>query len=153
VMTYFISWYIQDFLRVFSSGHFLVPEIFLLALLYIALVDEEKGVLSFWVGFIGGLLWDLRWPGVPGLSSGVYVFSVLIVRWVWFSLPSPGRTVPVFGLLLWSGHLLITFIRLLMWGLREQEILKTFVVQQAVLIPMVMLACLLYVWRMNQDDV
>lgn len=153
MISFVIAWYIQDILRVFSSGHFLVPEIFLLVLLYSALKNHEEGISILWIGFIGGLLWDLRWPGLIGVSSGLYVVSIFFARWIWFSLPSSARSITAFGLLVWSSHLLLTFIRLLMWGFREQTILKAFLVQQAVLIPMVMFACLLYAWRTEQNDV
>ncbi|ADE56738.1 MULTISPECIES: rod shape-determining protein MreD [Aminobacterium] len=150
--SFVIAWYAQDLLRVFSSGHFLVPEIFLLVLLYMALKHEDEGAYILWSGFLGGILWDLRWPGLVGVSSALYVASILFVRWIWLSLPSSARSVPAFGLLIWSAHLVLTFIRLLMWGIREQTLLKVFLVQQGVLLPMVFGACLLYAWSVGQDD-
>jgi hypothetical protein len=91
-----VSWLFQDFLQVFLSQNIPVPEYFLLFLLFRVLLQEENDKTAVWVAFTGGILWDLRWTGLPGLSSGLYVFVVLLISWLWHLFPATGRMTWVF---------------------------------------------------------
>ena len=102
--SFVIAWYAQDLLRVFSSGHFLVPEIFLLVLLYMALKHEDERCLYSLEQFLGGILWDLRcrvgWCFFSSLR-GVHSLCPLDLAFP----PFFSTKCPAFGLLIWSAHL------------------------------------------------
>ena len=151
-MIYVISWYIQDFLWVLGSGKVLVPEIFLLILVFLSLRGPSRGVEILWAGFLGGILWDLRWIGFPGLSSLFYVVTLLMSRWAWFSLPVSGRTVPVFGAILWAAIFPVSVVRIFMGGARGLGIFTTYFLQQSYLLPLVLFASLIYGWRLKNSD-
>lgn len=104
-MTLIILWLIQDLLTVFTGGGMQIPGLFMLGLVYRLLTDEsnDEGVnlWGIWSAFAGGILWDLRWIGIPGFFTLGYVVVVLAVIQVWGIIPPQGRI---------SGTSLIVFI-------------------------------------------
>ncbi len=80
-----------------------IPGLFMLGLTYRLLVDEgsEDSLWAIWTAFAGGILWDLRWVGIPGFFTLGYVVVVLIVIQVWGVIPPQGRE---------SGTSLIVFV-------------------------------------------
>ena len=80
-----------------------IPGLFMLGLTYRLLVDEgsEDSLWAIWAAFAGGILWDLRWVGIPGFFTLGYVVVVLIVIQVWGAIPPQGRE---------SGTSLIVFV-------------------------------------------
>lgn len=80
-----------------------IPGLFMLGLTYRLLVDEgsEDSLWAIWAAFAGGILWDLRWVGIPGFFTLGYVVVVLIVIQVWRVIPPQGRE---------SGTSLIVFV-------------------------------------------
>jgi len=150
---YLLSWYVQDFLWILSSGKVLVPEVYLLALVFLSMFRTEDGVRTVWAAFIGGVLWDLRWTGLPGATSLLYVTTLMLVRWLWRSIPATGRTISLFGLLLWFSNMPITLARLFLWGARGLSILQAYLVQQSHIVPLVLLGCAAYAWRSKNQDV
>ena len=88
-----ILWLIQDLLTVFVGGGMQIPGLFMLGLVYKLLVDEgsEDSLWAIWSAFAGGILWDLRWVGIPGFFTLGYVVVVLIVIQVWGMIPPQGR--------------------------------------------------------------
>ncbi len=152
-MIYAAAWYVQDFLWVLASGKVLAPDFFLMTLVFISLRNEQKGLEILWASFLGGILWDLRWVGFPGLSSLFYVVTILLARWTWFSLPQSGRTVPLFGAALWAALFPIAVIRIFMGGARGIEVLAVYFLQQSYLLPLVLLASLAYKWKLKNSDV
>ena len=122
VVIYLFSWYVQDFLWVLGAGRVLIPEVFFLVLVFLALYNSENGVCTIWAAFFGGVLWDLRWTGVPGITSLAYVAMLMLVRWVWHSLPAQGRTILLFGVLLWSANVPVAFGRILLWRARGSDV-------------------------------
>jgi rod shape-determining protein MreD len=149
---YGLAWYIQDFLWVLGTGKVIVPEFFLLILIVLSLREPSRGVEILWAGFLGGILWDLRWIGFPGLSSLFYVVTILMSRWAWFSLPISGRTMPVFGMILWAAFFPVSILRIFMGGARGLGILATYFLQQSYLLPLVLFASLLFRWRRKNSD-
>ena len=72
----------------------------------IGLLDDGSGdgnLWGIWTAFAGGILWDLRWIGIPGFFTLGYVIVVLIVIQVWGMIPPQGRV---------SGTNIIVFILL-----------------------------------------
>ncbi|MGI6784620.1 MAG: hypothetical protein ACOX5A_10465 [Aminivibrio sp.] len=152
-MIYAGAWYLQDFLWVLTNGKAIVPELFLMALVIRALGNEGRGVEVLWAAFLGGMLWDLRWVGFPGLSSLFYVVTILMSRWAWFALPQSGRTPPLFGAALWAAFFPISAVRNFLGGARGAGILTTYFLQQSYLLPLVLLASLAYAWKLKNTDV
>ena len=85
-----------------------IPSLFMLGLVYRLLVAEGRenivGDLSnlwaIWASFGGGILWDLRWVGIPGFFTLGYVIVVMTVIQVWGMIPPQGRA---------SGNSMIVF--------------------------------------------
>ncbi len=89
-----ILWLIQDFLTVFSGGRMQIPGLFMLGIVYKLLLDEnsDDSLWAIWSAFAGGILWDLRWIGIPGFFTLGNVIVVLIVIQIWGAIPPQGRT-------------------------------------------------------------
>ena len=89
-----ILWLIQDFLTVLSGGEMQIPGLFMLGIVYKLLCDEnsDDSLWAIWSAFAGGILWDLRWVGIPGFFTLGNVVVVLIVIQVWGVIPPQGRT-------------------------------------------------------------
>ena len=90
-----ILWLIQDLLTVFIGGGMQIPGLFMLGLVYRLLIDdsndESVNLWGIWSAFAGGVLWDLRWIGIPGFFTLGYVAVVLAVIQVWGIIPPQGR--------------------------------------------------------------
>ncbi len=109
-MTLVILWLVQDLLTVFTGGGMQIPSLFMLGLVYRLLVNDGRenqnlvGDLSnlwaIWAAFGGGILWDLRWVGIPGFFTLGYVIVVMTVIQVWGMIPPQGRA---------SGNSMIVF--------------------------------------------
>lgn len=101
-----ILWLIQDLLTVFTGGGMQIPGLFMLGIVCRLLLDDGNGdgnLWAIWGAFAGGILWDLRWVGIPGFFTLGYVVVVLIVIQVWGIIPPQGRV---------SGTGLLVFILL-----------------------------------------
>ena len=97
-MTLIILWLIQDLLTVFTGGGMQIPGLFMLGVVFRLLFSdsnnddgEQKNLWAIWIAFAGGILWDLRWVGIPGFFTLGYVIVVLIVIQVWGIIPPQGR--------------------------------------------------------------
>ena len=100
-----ILWIIQDLLTVFAGGGMQIPGVFMLGIVYKLLFYEgsDDSLWAIWTAFAGGILWDLRWIGIPGFFTLGNVIVVLIVIQVWSFIPPQGRD---------SGNGLIVFVLL-----------------------------------------
>ncbi|MBQ3448117.1 MAG: hypothetical protein IJG37_10780, partial [Synergistaceae bacterium] len=101
-----ILWLIQDLLTVFTGGGMQIPGLFILGVVCRILLDDGSGdgyLWGIWAAFAGGILWDLRWIGIPGFFTLGYVLVVLIVIQVWGMIPPQGRV---------SGTSVIVFVLL-----------------------------------------
>ncbi len=98
-----ILWLIQDLLTVLTGGGMQIPGLFMLGLVYKLLAEEgrEDSLWAIWAAFAGGVLWDLRWVGIPGFFTLGYVIVVMIVIQVWEAIPPQGRA---------SGSRLVVFV-------------------------------------------
>ncbi|NLB82858.1 MAG: hypothetical protein GX791_01300 [Synergistaceae bacterium] len=152
-MIYLLSWYAQDFLQVLGTGTALVPEVFLLTLVVFSVFRPERGSEILWAAFFGGVLWDLRWVGFPGITSLVYGITLTAMQLFWNSLPVSGRTVPLFGASLLGASIPIALTRIFLSGHREGGVFTAWLLQQSYMLPLLLLACALYAWRLKNIDV
>ncbi|MBQ7151463.1 MAG: hypothetical protein IJR94_04320 [Synergistaceae bacterium] len=88
-----ILWLLQDFLTVFAGGGMQIPGLFMLGIIYrlICKDDSDGSLWAIWSAFAGGILWDLRWVGIPGFFTLGNVIVVMLVIKVWGSIPPQGR--------------------------------------------------------------
>ena len=85
-----------------------IPSLFMLGLVYRLLVNDNRENLvgdmsnlwAVWSAFGGGILWDLRWVGIPGFFTLGYVIVVMTVIQVWSMIPPQGKS---------SGNSMIVF--------------------------------------------
>lgn len=106
-MMLIILWLIQDLLTVFTGGGMQIPGLFMLGVVFRLLfsdsTNDDGNLWAIWSAFAGGILWDLRWIGIPGFFTLGYVVVVLIVIQVWGIIPPQGR---------FSGSGLLVFVLL-----------------------------------------
>ena len=149
-------WLLQDMFTVFTGGGMQVPGIFVLGLTYRMLTagEDEDSLWGIWSAFAGGILWDLRWIGIPGFFTLGYVAAILIVIQVWGMIPPQGRAsgmgMVVFALFEVS-QLLPPMLPVLIlggtagWGF--------FLVQQAYSLPAILLCMYIYLRRVRKQNV
>ena len=132
-----------------SWGVMQVPEIFLLTVAYRLLLEEgEDRLWGIWTAFFGGLLWDLRWIGIPGFFTLGYVCAVMLILWAWNAIPVQGRTSMVFFALLEVTQLLPPLLPVLIFGGDRGG--AFFALQQALALPLVLLCVYRYSRRMKE---
>jgi len=140
-----VFWLSQDLLTVLLAGTVRMPEIFLLSLVYRLLTcDRDVYVPVIWTAFFGGLLWDLRWVGIPFFTL-CYVVVIIMVMSVWNTIPSSGRTKFIIFSLFWTAQLLPAVLSVLILE-RETGNLNwmLFGVQQVCAVPVSLLSAFFY---------
>lgn len=149
-----IVWLFQDMLQVLAMGFMLVPEFFLL----VVICEIVSGPLVpsriarwIWFAFAGGVVWDLRWVGVPGMSALINVVAVVLVYWVWNRMPAGGRSALLFALLAAAAHFLSGVLHYLAWMVPSQAAIRLFMIQQLIAVPVLVILCLLYTFRLRHD--
>jgi len=148
-MSSVLFWLLQDLLTVLVWGVMQVPEIFLLTVAYRLLLEEgEDRLWGIWTAFFGGLLWDLRWIGIPGFFTLGYVCVVMLILWAWNAIPVQGRTSMVFFALLEVTQLLPPLLPVLIFGGDRGG--AFFALQQALALPLVLLCVYRYSRRMKE---
>lgn len=125
-----------------------IPGLFMLGLVYGLLFDDgndDRSLWSIWTAFAGGILWDLRWIGIPGFFTLGYVVVVLIVIQVWRIIPPQGResgTGLLVFVLLECSQLIPPMLPVLILGGRTGW--NYFLMQQAYSLPAILLTMYLY---------
>ncbi|MDR1874741.1 MAG: hypothetical protein LBQ90_07010 [Synergistaceae bacterium] len=150
-MMHVVCWFVQDLLSVLTWGTMQVPEVFLLSLVSRLLTqDRETNLPVIWWAFAGGLFWDLRWVGIPGFFTLNYVCVVMVVIWVWNTLPVSGRTLPVIFFLFWAAQVIPSVSSLLLPGRPVGDSKWTFfLVQQGCVVPLALLGVFFFVRDMK----
>ena len=127
-----------------------IPGLFMLGLVYKLLIDEgsEDSLWAIWSAFAGGILWDLRWVGIPGFFTLGYVGVVLIVIQVWGLIPPQGRVsgtgLLVFALLELSQLLPPMLPILILGSLGGTTGLGFMLIQQAYSLPAILICMYVY---------
>ena len=150
-MEFVLLWMLQDLLTVLLGGVMQVPEFFMLGVVYRLLIayEGEDRVWAIWTAFGGGLLWDLRWFGIPGFFTLGYVAVTILSLRIWNAVPVQGRTPLVVFVLLEAAQVIPPLIPVLIlggntgWGF--------FLIQQLCALPALLLCLCLYSRRMKDD--
>lgn len=115
--TLLLAWYVQDLMQILMTQTFLAPEIYAMVLMYCATIEYEPQMPFRWIAAagIGGLLFDLRWIGIPGLCASLYLFSLLAARWLWYRVPASNRRMLPFMVITGGVLMFLTPFRLFFW--------------------------------------
>ncbi len=113
-------WYAQDLAQILMTQSFLAPEIFAVALMWCATQQDEGDEWLRWllVALFGGLLMDMRWLGVPGMSAALFVAAQFAARVAWFEIPPANRRTLPFLAIAGCVCAALTPSRLFFWDAR-----------------------------------
>ena len=143
-----LVWLLQDIMQVIFMGIFIVPEIFLLALIFAGLQPEsERGHTFGWyiiVGFVGGLLWDLRWTNIIGLTAALNSTLIALVFILWHLIPAPGRNDKTFAACALLAQFVSATIHALLWTVSNAVAIRLFVIQQLIGVAQILLLSFIY---------
>ena len=146
-----ILWILQDLLTVLFGGVMQLPELFLMGIVYKLIAEEREDKLwAIWTAFFGGLLWDLRWVGVPGFFTLGYVAVVALILWAWRVIPVHGRTLWVVFLLLVSSQFIPNLVPVLILGGSTGG--SFFISQQMYALPALLICLYLYSKQAEQQE-
>jgi len=146
-----ILWILQDLLTVLFGGVMQLPELFLMGIVYKLIAEEREDKLwAIWTAFFGGLLWDLRWVGVPGFFTLGYVAVVALILWAWRVIPVHGRTLWVVFLLLESSQFIPNLVPVLILGGSTGG--SFFISQQIYALPALLICLYLYAKQAEQQE-
>ena len=145
-----LLWLLQDFLTVLLGGRVEVPEFFLLGIVFSLLNSKgEDRLWAIWSAFVGGLLWDLRWVGIPGFFTLGYVVVVMLTLWIWSSIPAHGQTLLIVAVLLEASQLIPALLPVLILGGDIGG--GFFLLQQLYALPALLLCLYLHARRMRDN--
>lgn len=150
----FVVWLLQDFAQLLLMGICVVPDIFLLTALFMSLlpgVSGERQTKLVWAAFLGGLIWDLRWTNVPGLSGALGGGLLGLACYFWYKTPVQGRTAGAFTLFAALAHLLYSIIHFLFWTMQSAVALRLLAVQQLMAVPVIIFFSLLF-WKVHSNN-
>jgi hypothetical protein len=145
-----IVWLLQDLLQVLAMGFMLVPEFFLLVVAYMIVSEPltyRRVSRWIWFAFAGGMLWDLRWAAVPGMSALINVMCVVFVYWIWDRTPLSGRSAFLFASLAGGVHFMSGIAHYLAWAVPSQAAIRMFIVQQLLTVPVLIALCAIYAFK------
>ena len=148
-------WLLQDLMQVLFLGFFVVPDLFFLGVLQRALREEDaRDLLPRWVwfAFFGGLLWDLRWTSVPGITAAIQAGALTVASALWYRTPMAGRTPLLWILMAGIAHLGLGAARFLLWGDRSAAAFRLLAIQQLTALPLVLGFSLILLWRRKTHD-
>ena len=143
----------QDLLTVLTGGGMQIPSIFMIGLVYRILASggkdnisgEYRDLWAVWAAFAGGILWDLRWAGIPGFYTLGYVIVVMIVVQVWRIIPPQGRLSGNYMLVFWLmelSQLIPPLVPVLILGGKVGW--NFFLTQQVYSLPVILLGMYMY---------
>lgn len=142
-------WFIQDFLQVMLMGFCLVPDLFLVAAIFMAIVHDEQDdrhIALIWGAFFAGLVWDLRWTNLPGLTAAVNGLSIAAAWLFWHKSPAQGRSTLLFAFTLEAAQLFSGVVHSFFWTAPGGVAIRQFMVQQLIGVPVLVIASFLF-WK------
>lgn len=149
-----LIWLLQNFAQLLLMGICIVPNIFVLTSFLFAMLptaDGDRQTMLVWVVFVGGLIWDLRWTNLPGLSAAVGGGLLGFACYFWNKTPLQGRSTPTFAVLAALYHFFYSIIHFLFWTIQSGSALRQLAVQQLMVVPVVVFYSWLF-WRMVSED-
>ncbi len=157
-MILIILWLIQDLLTVFTGGGMQIPGLFMLGIVFKLLLsdsnNDDGSLWAIWASFAGGILWDLRWIGIPGFFTLGYVVVVLIVIQVWGLIPPQGRvsgTGLIVFILMEASQLIPPMLPVLILGGNTGW--SYFLMQQVYSLPAILLTMYIYLRKIRDSKV
>ena len=134
-------------------GICIVPDVFLMTALFMALlpgVSGERQTKLVWAAFVGGLLWDLRWTNLPGLSAAIGGGVLGLICFLWYKTPAQGRTAGTFTVFAVLTHLLYSVIHFFFWTMPSGSAVRQLAVQQLMAVPVIAVFSWLF-WKVYSD--
>lgn len=119
-----------------------MPDIFFLGMSYRVMGDEQgknKFISSVWITFLGGLLWDMRWTSVPGITALGEVLALTLICVLWYRAPSAGRTPLLWAFMAGGAHLFLGLVRFLLWADTSSAALRLLTIQQLTAVPLILM--------------
>lgn len=156
MMVALLVWFGQDLLQVLFMGFLLVPGFFLLLMLFrtaAGIARSQNITWCVWQGFIGGVIWDFRWTGLPGLSAVLNTLAIAFMAWIWWRSPATGRTPLFFAITAGGAHFLVGFVHYLTWDISSSTALRLFSIQQLLMLPFLILLYIFYAWKVSDTHV
>jgi hypothetical protein len=151
-----LVWLLQDVMQVLAMGIMLVPEIFLLVVIYKLISGPLMPIRTagwIWFAFLGGVLWDLRWATAPGMSGLTNVAALVLVYWIWDRTPVGGRSAFLFAALAGGAHFFSGITHYFAWAVPSQAALRLFAIQQLLAVPVLTALCMIYAFKVSQTRV
>jgi hypothetical protein len=148
-------WFLQNFAQVFLMGFMIVPDVFLMLLILMALLPstpKDRQVFLIWAAFAGGLIWDLRWTNLPGLTAAINGGVVAVSCFFWHKIPVQGRSALFFAFVLILAALFSGFVHFVFMTVSNQVALRQILVQQLVGVPLAVIFALIY-WKAAARDI
>ena len=155
MIAFVLIWFLQDIVQVMTMGFCLTPDFFLMSVLFSALApntEKERQCSLVWIAFAGGLLWDLRWTNLPGMTAALNSLAVAAACFLWSQTPAQGRSASLFGVTLLISQLVSSVIYYLLWTVSNQVGIRQLVVQLLLSILVIVITSLLY-WRVSDRHV
>jgi len=150
-----VVWLLQDFFQVFTMGILIAPNVFLMSVIFMALKPrgefENFGVF-IWAAFLGGLVWDLRWTNLPGLTAAVNSAMTAAACIIWRKMPVQGRSVALFTIMTSVSMVVSGLVHFLFWTMPSQAALRQLAVQQLTGVPVIAVISLIF-WRVSDRHV
>ena len=150
-MLLIILWLIQDFLTVLNGGEMHIPGLFMLGLVYNLSFNDSSDVnlRAIWSAFAGGILWDLRWIGIPGFFTLGNVCAVLIFIKIWGAVPPQGHTGFLFFILMEISQIVPPLLPILI--LAGSTAWNFFLLQQVYSLPAILVTMYLFFKKIQQN--
>ena len=151
-----LIWLLQDMFQVLAMGFMLVPELFLLVVVYKMVTgafSPERISAWIWFCFFGGILWDLRWGTYPGMSALINVAVIVFIYWIWGRTPSTGRNPLLFAVLAGIAVFMSGTAHYFAWAVPSQAALRLFIIQQLITVPLLIVLSLMYSLGTRNTDV
>ena len=151
-----IAWLMQDFFQVLAMGFMLVPEFFLLVVVYKIVsgpLDPVRITWWIWFAFLGGVLWDLRWSSTPGMGGLINTAAVALVYWVWHRTPLGGRSAMLLAALAGGTHFASGIAHYFAWAVPSRAAAQMFLVQQLLAVPVLIGICMIYAFKATETHV
>lgn len=146
-----VIWLLQDFAQLLLMGICMVPDLYLLTILFMALLPDttkERQNMLVWAAFVGGVIWDLRWTNLPGLTAAIGGGIVGLACFLWQKTPAQGRSAGLFAVMSVFCELMYAGVHFFFWTIPSQTAMRQFVVQQLMAVPLIAIFSWLF-WKVT----